>query len=520
MASTLSILLFILFFPLLTPAANSGDNNGTSAGGGGEPPFVGVVIGDEVSALLPPADLARFLLSQRITHVRLANPSLPLLAALNSTGVRILITIPNSLLLAFASSPSSASSWVSRFILPFITSISAIAVGDDFSASISTSILLPALRSICYALSGLQSHIPISTPLPFSIILNPFPPSQAFFNQTLTPNFLLPLLTLLSSTNSPFMLNLYPYYSFMRSRGVIPLDSALFKPLPPSKEEIDPNTLLHYTNLFDAMLDAARFALRSLNFSHIPILVTETGWPSAGDSKTEPFATKDNADTYNSNLIKHVVVDRAGTPLVPEQTASVYIYELFNEDERVGLESEKHWGLFYGNGTPVYLLNVVGSGGFLANDSTNRTFCVAAEGTDTKALQAALDWACGPGRANCSEIQPGEGCYDPNNVRQHASYAFDSYYQSEGKIMGSCYFQGAAMVTTTDPSHGDCIFPGSVHVSSITKTGSNTTESSSAEEICCWRFRRGMREGSFNFSIVRRTIIVLLMIYFNFLPEV
>lgn len=238
----------------------------------------------------------------------------------------------------------------------------------------------------------------------------------------------------------------------MRSRGVIPLDSALFKPLPPSKEEIDPNTLLHYTNLFDAMIDAARFALRSLNFSDMPIVVTETGWPSAGDVKIEPFATKDNAEIYNSNLIRHVAVDRAGTPLVPEETVSVYIYELFNEDRRVGPVSERNWGLFYGNGTPVYLLNVEGGGGFLANDSTNRTFCVAVEGGDAKEIQAALDWACGPGRANCSEIQPGESCYDPNDVRRHASYAFDSYYQKEGKVVGSCYFQGIAMVTTTDPS--------------------------------------------------------------------
>ncbi|KAK8947077.1 Glucan endo-1,3-beta-glucosidase 1 [Platanthera zijinensis] len=380
-------------------AANPRDNNGAY---GSEPPFVGVVIGNEVSGLLPPADLARFLVTQRITHVRLSNPSLSLLAALNATAVRILFVVPNSLLLAFASSPSSASAWASRFLLPFHNSISALAVGDDFSPSISPTLLLPAL---CF----------------------------------------------LSSTNSPLMLNLYPYYSFMRSRGVIPLDSALFKPLPPSKEEVDPNTLLHYTNLFDAMLDAARFALRTLNFSHIPILVAETGWPSAGDPGLEPFATRDNADTYNSNLIKHVVVDRGGTPLVPEQTPNVYIYELFNEDQRLGPESERHWGLFYGNGTPVYLLSVAGGGGFLADDSTNRTFCVAVDGADRKALQAALDWACGPGRANCSEIQPGEACYDPNDVRRHASYAFDSYYHKEGKVVGSCYFQGVAMVTTTDP---------------------------------------------------------------------
>ena len=74
------------------------------------------------------------------------------------------------------------------------------------------------------------------------------------------------------------------------------------------------------------------------------------------------------------------------------------------------------------------------------------------DGVDSKTLQAALDWACGPGRANCTEIQPGEDCYHPNNVKNHASYAFDSYYQKEGKAAGSCDFKGVATITTTDPS--------------------------------------------------------------------
>ncbi|PKA52586.1 Glucan endo-1,3-beta-glucosidase 1 [Apostasia shenzhenica] len=510
MASTDFTLLFfsLSLLPLLTTAA-------TAATGGGDVrgPFVGLVIGEDVSGFLPPADLARFLVSQRINRIRLYNPDASLLAALNGTGVSVLLGVPNSLLLAFASSPASASTWISRLVLPFhpAVTISGLAVGDDFSPSVSLSLLLPALQSLSSAISSVRPPIPISTPLPFSLIIDPFPPSQAFFNQTLTPNFFLPLLNFLSSTNSPLMLNVYPYYSFMRSRGVIPLDSALFKPLPPSKEEVDPNTLLHYTNLYDAMIDAARFALRNLNFSHIPILVTETGWPSAGDARTEPFATKDNADTYNSNLIKHVLIDRAGTPLVPEETPSAYIYELFDEDRRPGPESERHWGLFHGNGTPVYLLHVEGSGGFLANDSTNRTFCVAAEGADRRDLQAALDWSCGPGKANCSEIQPGEDCYDPNNVRSHASYAFDSYYQKEGKAVGSCYFQGVAMLTTTDPSHGDCIFPGSKQIRNITKSGGNETQSSSAEEICSWwRLSRRIRAGDCKGSTVSSMIIMLV----------
>ncbi|GJY57858.1 glucan endo-1,3-beta-glucosidase 1 [Tanacetum coccineum] len=94
-------------------------------------------------------------------------------------------------------------------------------------------------------------------------------------------------------------------------------------------------------------------------------LLKETGWPSKGDSK-EPYATVDNADTYNTNLIKYIF-DRSGIPFHPEYTSSVYICELFNEDLRSSPVSEANWGLFYANSTPVYLLHVSRSGEFLAN---------------------------------------------------------------------------------------------------------------------------------------------------------
>ncbi|KHN03485.1 Glucan endo-1,3-beta-glucosidase 1 [Glycine soja] len=301
-------------------------------------------------------------------------------------------------------------------------------------------------------------------------------------------------------------MNLYPYYVFMQNKGVVPLDNALFKPLTPNKEMVDPNTLLHYTNVLDAMVDAAYFSMKNLNITDVAVLVTETGWPAKGDSK-EPYATKDNADTYNSNLIRHVF-DRTGTPLHPETTSSVFIYELFNEDLRAPPVSEANWGLFYGNTSPAYLLHVSGIGTFLANDTTNQTYCIAMDGFDSKTLQAALDWACGPGRANCSEIQPGESCFQPNNVKNHASYAFDSYYQKEGKAQGTCDFKGLAMITTTDPSHGSCIFPGSKKVSNKTKEVVNSTISSSAGEKL--RFKTF---NSIKISAIGNILHILLVAY-------
>lgn len=464
-------------------------------------PFVGVNIGTDVSTLLPPAALVNFLNRQKITHVRLYDANPDLLGALSGTGISVTISVPNNQLLAIASSNATASNWIRKNVAGRLpgTRITGISVGDEVLSSVPSSapLLLPAIESLHGALvaSNLEKQVVVSTPHSFSIILNSFPPSQSFFNQTLEP-FLLPLLRFLSQTNSPLMLNLYPYYVFMQNKNLIPLDNSLFKPLSPSNHMVDPNTLLHYTNLLDAMIDAAYFSMKNLNVTDVLVLVTETGWPSKGDSK-EPYATPSNAITYNSNLIKHVF-DRTGTPLHPETTSSVYIYELFNEDLRSPPLSEANWGLFYGNATPAYLLRVSGVGGFLASDDANQTYCVAADGVDSKTLQAALDWACGVGRANCSEIQPGETCYQPNNVRNHASYAFDSYYQTQGKSPGSCDFKGVAMITTSDPSHGRCIFPGNKNLSNKTKQVVNTTESSNAGENLRFRTFRSIKISAIN----------------------
>ncbi|PON35021.1 Glycoside hydrolase [Parasponia andersonii] len=449
-------------------------------------PYVGVNIGTDVSNLLSPSDLVSFLQVQKITHVRLYDADPDILKALSKTKIRVMISVPNNQILAIGSSNTTAAAWIDRNVVANYpeTLITGIAVGDEVLTTIPSSapLLLPAIESLYSGLvaANLHTQIKISTPHAASVILDPFPPSQAFFNQSLA-QFVVPLLQFLSKTGSPLMMNLYPYYVFMQNKGVVPLDNALFKPLTPSKEMVDPNTLLHYTNVFDAMIDAAYFSMKNLNVTDVVVLVSETGWPSKGDSK-EPYATIDNANTYNSNLIKHVL-DRSGTPLHPEATSSAYIYELFNEDLRSPPVSEAHWGLFYANSTPVYLLHVSGSGTFLANDTTNQTYCIAMDGVDSKTLQAALDWACGPGRANCTEIQPGEDCYYPNNVKNHASYAFDSYYQKSGKAAGSCDFKGVATITTTDPSHGSCLFPGSKKVSSNkTRQAVNSTHERSAAD--------------------------------------
>ncbi|KAI4385081.1 hypothetical protein MLD38_003143 [Melastoma candidum] len=101
--------------------------------------------------------------------------------------------------------------------------------------------------------------------------------------------------------------------------------------------------------------------------------------------------------------------------------------------------------------------------------SLSGSWCIASQGASRAALQVGLDFACGYGRADCSAIQPGGRCYEPNSVRDHASYAFNEYYQ-KNPIPSSCNFGGTALVTSTDPSSSTCRYQSTSTSSSILNT--------------------------------------------------
>ncbi|XVF14490.1 hypothetical protein REPUB_Repub09cG0064600 [Reevesia pubescens] len=83
--------------------------------------------------------------------------------------------------------------------------------------------------------------------------------------------------------------------------------------------------------------------------------------------------------------------------------------------------------------------------------SSGGSWCVASQSASHTALQVALDYACGYGGADCAAIQLGGGCYNPNTVHAHASYAFNSYFQ-KNPVPSSCNFGGTAVTTSIDPS--------------------------------------------------------------------
>ncbi|KAJ9163270.1 hypothetical protein P3X46_022956 [Hevea brasiliensis] len=89
------------------------------------------------------------------------------------------------------------------------------------------------------------------------------------------------------------------------------------------------------------------------------------------------------------------------------------------------------------------------------------TWCVALAGVSQIDLQNALDWACGLGMADCSAIQEGGSCFEPDTLLSHASYAFNNYYQQNGNSDVACNFGGTGSLTKTNPSYGKCNYAAS-----------------------------------------------------------
>jgi len=178
-------------------------------------------------------------------------------------------------------------------------------------------------------------------------------------------------------------------------------------------------------------------------------------WAILGDAN-EVGAIEPNAAAYNGNLVQRVLAG-GGTPLRPNNPIDVYLFALFNEDQKPGPTSERNYGLFYPNEQKVYDIPLTAEeaeadGGQPVAPAAAQTWCVANEAAPKEKLQEALDYACGEGGADCRPIQPGSTCYDPDSLVAHASYAFNSYYQMKARVAGTCYFGGVARVVTQPPS--------------------------------------------------------------------
>ncbi|KAL3851179.1 hypothetical protein ACJIZ3_013061 [Penstemon smallii] len=424
---------------------------------------IGINYGRIADNLPSPPQVVQLLKAQGITKVKLYDTDSTVLSALSNSNISVTVALPNEQLSSAAASQSFTDRWVQSNILPYYpkTLIEAIAVGNEVFVDPNnvTSFLVPAMKNVFASLTkyDVASSIKVSSPVALSALETSYPPSSGSFKPDLIEPVIRPMLNFLKQTNSSLMVNAYPFFAYISDTKTISLDYVLFRSNTTNK---DPNNGLVYKSLFEAQIDAVFAAMNSVGFNDVKLVVSETGWPSKGD-ENEIGASPDNAAAYNGNLVRRVLTG-SGTPLRPDEPLNVYLFALFNEDQKPGATSEKNYGLFYPNEQKVYNipLTVEGlNGGELVESKVGQTWCVANEKAGEKKLKEALYYACSEGGADCRSIQPGATCHDPDTLVAHASYAFNSYYQKNLRGSGTCDFGGAAYVVTQSPKYGSCVFP-------------------------------------------------------------
>ncbi|XP_050378799.1 glucan endo-1,3-beta-glucosidase 12-like [Argentina anserina] len=464
-------LLLLLFLPfILNPFLNVAVSG------------VGINYGTLGNNLPPPKRVAQLLQSTLIDKVKIYDTNPEILQAFSNTGIDLIVAVENSRVANISSDVSSADEWFATRVLPFIpaTSITAIAVGNEYLTSnsdhqeLDPATLVQAMQNLHSVLiaRALDRKIKITTPHSMAVLASSFPPSASTFATDLVPT-MTSIVAFLADTASPFMINAYPYFAYRDNPDMVNLQYALLGNST-STGVRDPKGYT-YTNMLDAQIDAVRSAVDALGLGphrSVEIMVSESGWPSKGDTG-EIAATPENARTYNTRLIERAQSNK-GTPMKPKDKVEVFVFALFNENKKEGGASERNFGIFNGDGSKVYQVDL--SCQFCSGDSGNggnggfgeklsgavrgpSVWCIAKPHADEKVLQAVLDFCCGGGGVDCREIYDNGDCFEPNKLLAHASYAMNAYYQMHGRNYWNCDFKGTGLVTFSDPTYGRCRYP-------------------------------------------------------------
>ncbi|KAF5734941.1 glucan endo-1 3-beta-glucosidase 11-like [Tripterygium wilfordii] len=292
------------------------------------------------------------------TKIKLYDTNPRILKAFANTGVEFIVMLPNECL-SDMRDPKEAQNWVKQNVQAYLpaTKITCISVGNEILTYNDTSLsnhLIPAMQSMQSAVVtlGLDKQVTITTTHSLAVLETSYPPSAGAFRRDLVACFT-KILDFHVKTGSPFLINAYPYFAYKNNPKQVSLDFVLFQP---NQGVLDPTSNLRYDNMLFAQIDAVYSALASLGYKNLTVHISETGWPSKGDGD-EAGATPEYAKKYNGNLLK-VISQKKGTPMKPNYDLNIYVFALFNENMKPGPTSERNYGLFKPDGTPVYNLGI------------------------------------------------------------------------------------------------------------------------------------------------------------------
>ncbi|KAK3405894.1 hypothetical protein EUGRSUZ_K02112 [Eucalyptus grandis] len=380
---------------------------------------------------LPSSPDAVRLIKKRLSSksVKLYDANPQILLALRNTGLEVCAMVPNELIANISADQALSDHWVGSNIIPFYpdTKIRHLLVGNEILSDPGNR---HRIRNVKVGISMAMETLEGSSV---------YPPSNGSFRSDISGSVMKPMLQFLSETKSDLhffffffgresylYFDAYPYFHWAKVPEKINLDYALFE--SKSITYKDPGTGLVYTNLFDQMVDSMVFAMKKLGYPNVQILMAETGWPIKKLTARPPV----------------------GTPARPRRAMQGFIFALFNENQKPGPTTERHFGLLYPNGSKVYQIDLRGK-------TTSSGYEPLPEPTNNKQYKGPM--YCSQGNNTCEAIRPGKACHNPDLSLFHANYAFSSYWAEFRNSGASCFLNGLATQTIKDPSHGSCKFP-------------------------------------------------------------
>ncbi|KAL6560078.1 hypothetical protein OROHE_006316 [Orobanche hederae] len=379
--------------------------------------------------------------------------------ALGRSGIQVMVGIPNDMLAGIASSVRVAEEWVQQNVSNYLSrrgvDIRYIAVGNEpFLKTYNdrfTQITFPALQNIQAALikAGLGRDVKATVPLNADVYQSDSGlPSGGDFRADIH-DLMISIVKFLNDNGAPLTINIYPFLSLYADPH-FPVEFAFF--------DGDATPLMDgpisYTNVFDANYDTLISALEKNGFPNIPIVIGEVGWPTDGNSN----ANKQLARRFNRGLINRIIHGR-GTPKRPD-LPDIYLFSLIDEDAK-SVEPgnfERHWGVFYFDGTIKYPLDLGRGRNLTAAKGVRylaRQWCVIAPDAELldPNLAESVSFACT--YSDCTSLGYGSSC-GGLDARSNASYAFNMYYQTMSQQRGACErFHNLSMITRIDPGLGE-----------------------------------------------------------------
>ncbi|ESQ42071.1 hypothetical protein EUTSA_v10015407mg [Eutrema salsugineum] len=300
--------------------------------------------------LPPPSQVINLYKSLGITSIRIFDTNTDVLNAFRGNrDIGVIVGVKNEDLAALAVSENAVNTWFMTNIEPYLAdvNITFITVGNEVIPGDIGPHVLPVMQSLTNLVKSRSLPILISTTVAMTNLGQSYPPSSGEFTSQAREQ-LVPVLKFLSQTTTPILVNIYPYFAYASDPSNILLDYAIFN----TDAVVVQDGPLGYSNMFDVIFDAFVWAMEKEGVKDLPMVVSETGWPSAGNGN---LTTPEIASIYNGNFVKHVGSGK-GTPKRPNSSIHGFLFATFNENQKPA-GTEQNFGLYYPTDLkPIYKL--------------------------------------------------------------------------------------------------------------------------------------------------------------------